>query len=61
MHIGGGPMSYELVVYIETSFCKIIESKLEVYHSFRNHYILDSKTVAYCNCNGRQLLKTSGM
>ena len=29
---------------------------LECYHSFRNHYILNLKTIKLCNWNGRKLL-----
>ena len=28
-----------------------------VYHSFRNHYILNSKTTNLCNCYGKKWLK----
>ena len=27
------------------------------YHSFRNHYILNSKNIKFCNCHGRKFLK----
>ena len=33
---------------------------LYVYHSFRNHYIFNSKTIKSCNCNCRKLLRMPG-
>ena len=34
-----------------------LRAGLYLYHSFRNHYILNSKTTKLCNCNCSKLLK----
>ena len=36
---------------------KAIFGESSKYHSFRNHYILNSKTIKSCNCHGRKLLR----